>query len=51
MDLYIENEQNKFDFTKEHEELSKKVIEAVLENENFQKECEISLLITDNEAI
>ena len=51
MDLYIENEQNKLDFTKEHEELAKKVIETVLENENFNEECEVSLLITDDEAI
>ncbi len=51
MDLYIENEQNKIDFTKEHEALAKKVIEAVLENENFKEECEVSLLITDNDAI
>ena len=51
MDLYIENEQNKLDFTAEHEELAKKVIETVLENENFNEECEVSLLITDDEAI
>ena len=51
MDLYIENEQNKLTFTQKHEELAKKVIEAVLENEGFNEECEVSLLITDDEAI
>lgn len=51
MDLYIENEQDKLPFTKEHEELAKKVILTVLEDENFDIECEISLLITDNENI
>ena len=51
MELYIENEQDKLPFTEEHEELIKKVAQTVLGNENFTTECEISVVITDNENI
>ncbi len=51
MNLYIENEQEKIAFTEEHEALIEKVLNSVLENEGFLKECEISVVITDDENI
>ena len=51
MEIYIENEQDKVAFTKEHEELINKVAQTVLTNENFTTDCEISVVITDNENI
>lgn len=51
MEIYIENEQDKVAFTKEHEDLINKVAQTVLTNENFTTDCEISVVITDNENI
>lgn len=51
MELYIENEQSKLPFTPEHEALISKVAQTVLEQENFRTDCEISVVITDNENI
>lgn len=51
MELYIENEQNKVDFLPEYEQLIKNVAETVLKQENFCTDCEISVVITDNENI
>jgi probable rRNA maturation factor len=51
MNLYIENEQEKIAFTEEHEALIEKVLNSVLENEGFLEECEISVVITDDENI
>ncbi len=50
-DVYIENEQDICDFTPEMEETAIRVINKVLEQENFNTECEVSLLITDDENI
>lgn len=50
-EIYIENEQDKYDFTPEMEKAAKDIINKVLEQENFTKECEVSLLITDDENI
>lgn len=51
MEIYIENEQDKILFTKEHEKILTDVAKAVLECEKFDLECEVSVVITDNENI
>ena len=48
---YITNEQEKFEFIPEYEELVKKAVEGTLEYENFDNDCEISVTFTDNENI
>lgn len=50
-EIYIENEQDKCLFTEGMEDAAINVINKVLEQENFNLECEISLLITDDENI
>lgn len=50
-DVYIENEQDICEFTAEMEKTAIKVINKVLEQEGFEDECEVSLLITDDENI
>lgn len=51
MEILIENEQDKIPFTQEHEDIINKTAKAVLECENFTFDCEISVVITDNENI
>ena len=48
---YINDEQEKIEFTPAYEELIKKAVEAALEYEEFENDCEISITITDNESI
>ena len=47
----IENEQDKIEFTQEHEKLIKDVIEAALKHEGFEHDCFVSVTVTDNESI
>ncbi len=51
INLLWENEQSKIDVTDEHVDIIKKCIEATLENENVEYDCEVSLTITDNASI
>ncbi len=51
MEIYIENEQDKIPFTKEYEKILTDVAGAVLKCEKFELDCEISVVITDNENI
>jgi probable rRNA maturation factor len=48
---YIENEQDKIEYTEDYETLVKKAVEGTLEYEGFTKNCEISITFTDNENI
>jgi len=48
---YIENDQNRAEFTEELENVIKKVCDRVLEDENVDIPCEISITIVDNEQI
>ena len=48
---YIDNEQDKIEYLPEYEELIKKAVEATLEYEGFERDCEISVTFTDNENI
>ncbi len=50
-DVIIENEQDVCDFTDEMEETVVKVINKVLEQEGFDKSCEVSVLISDDENV
>lgn len=50
-DVYIENEQEICEFTDEMKQTAINVINKVLEQESFEDECEVSLLITDDENI
>lgn len=50
-DVIIENEQDVCDFTDEMEETIVKVINTVLEQEGFDKSCEVSVLISDDENV
>ena len=50
-EVYIENEQDIHEFSAEMQETAIKVINTVLKQEGFEPECEISLLITDDENI
>ncbi len=50
-DVIIENEQDKCDFTDEMEKMAVEVINKVLEQEGFGENCEVSLLISDDENI
>lgn len=47
----IENEQDKLEFTAEHEKLITDVIEASLKHEGFEHDCFVSVTVTDNENI
>ena len=47
----IENEQDKLEFTLEHEKLIKDVIEAALKHEGFEQDSFVSVTVTDNENI
>lgn len=47
----IENEQDKIEFTHEHENLITEVIKSTLEYENFHHDSFVSVTITDNENI
>ena len=51
MEIYIENEQDKLPFPESYEKLVEEVALTVLENEGFTTDCEISVVITDNENI
>ena len=51
MEILIENEQDKIPFTQEPEDIINKTAKTVLECENFTLDCEISVVITDNENI
>ena len=51
INLIWENEQAKIDVTDEHIDIITKCIEATLESENVEYDCEVSLTITDNENI
>lgn len=48
---YIENEQDKIEYSEKFEELVKKAVEGTLEYEGFTKDSEISVTFTDNENI
>lgn len=50
-EVFIENEQDVCEFTQGMEELISNVINKVLEQENFTNECEVSVVITDDENI
>ena len=50
-DVIIENEQNICELTEGMQQLISNVINKVLEQENFLKECEVSVLISDDENI
>lgn len=50
-EVIIENEQDICTFTGEMEKAAKEVINKVLEQESFPYECEVSVLITDDEEI
>lgn len=50
-EVFIENEQTVCDFAEGFEELIENVINKVLEQEEFKKECEVSVLIVDDENI
>lgn len=51
INLYWENEQDKFEITDNHIDIIKKCIEASLCAEKISYDCEVSLTITDNENI
>ena len=48
---YIENEQDKIEYSDVFETLVKSAVEGTLEYEGFDKDCEISITFTDNENI
>ena len=48
---YIENEQDKIEYSDVFETLVKTAVEGTLEYEGFDKDCEISITFTDNENI
>ena len=50
-DVIIENEQTACDFTEQMETVIADVVNTVLEQEGFAPCCEVSVLITDDEAI
>ena len=50
-EVFIENEQDKCTLTEDMEQAVSSVINKVLEQENFPEECEVSVLITDDETI
>ncbi|NMB97414.1 MAG: rRNA maturation RNase YbeY [Clostridiaceae bacterium] len=49
--IFLENAQDKIDFTKETENIIKMVIELSLKKENFNIPSEISVTLLDNEGI
>lgn len=49
--VWIENEQDKLEFSPQLGEIIQKVVDTVLAQEEFLSECEVSVLITDNENI
>lgn len=51
INLYWENEQDKYEITDDHINIIKKCIEAALSFENISYDCEVSLTLTDNENI
>ncbi|MBE7027704.1 MAG: rRNA maturation RNase YbeY [Ruminococcaceae bacterium] len=51
INLYWENEQEKYEITETHINIIKTCIEAVLSFENISFDCEVSLTLTDNENI
>lgn len=51
INLIWENEQTKIEVQDEHIDIIKKCIEASLDAENVEYDCEISLTITDNQNI
>lgn len=50
-EVIIENEQTACDFTEQMETVIADVVNTVLEQEGFAPCCEVSVLITDDEAI
>lgn len=48
---YIENEQDKIEYSETFETLVKNAVEGTLDYEGFDKDCEISITFTDNENI
>ncbi|NSW91799.1 MAG: rRNA maturation RNase YbeY [Firmicutes bacterium] len=51
MEIIIRNIQDKLDVTKEIENIIINAVEICLKNENFQKPCEISILLVDDKKI
>lgn len=49
--IYIENEQDLEEITKELEDLLRLVVKKALEYENIEENCEVNILLTDNESI
>lgn len=49
--VWIENEQDKLEVSPQLEEIIKKVVDTVLDQESFASDCEVSVLVTDNENI
>lgn len=50
-DVIIENEQTQCEFTADMEKAVINIVNTVLEQEGFKSECEVSVLITDDETI
>ena len=48
---YIDNQQEKCEYTPEYESLVKASVEGTLAYEGFDRDCEISVTFTDNENI
>ena len=50
-EIIIENEQEKIDFTDDHEKLITKVVQAALSEQGFSSDCFVSVTVVDNDAI
>ena len=50
-EIIIENEQDKIDFTPDHEELIRKVVDGALAEQGFEEDSFVSVTVVDNEAI
>ena len=51
IEVYIENEQDKYVFTDELRRIIETAAQTVLNQEGFEPECEVSVTITDNDYI
>lgn len=49
--VYMTNEQERVKFTLSYKRLIKRAIEETLEEEGFERPCEVSVTLVDNEAI
>ncbi len=49
--INIENEQDKIQIASELEDIIKKVVNKALEYENITENCEVNILLTDNDEI